>query len=195
RCSLVRFGPLPWEFVRRRLVADGTDAPEAAFWAAFTDGSLGRSLRLARMGLYEMKRRILAAVAATAAGGSAELAEQLARASDQLASQEVAEVRQAAGAELSRTLATRRAAAILLEIIATAYRDALAGAAGIDRPPVHADQAEAVGALARRFTVGQLADILEQLSSYERLIWRNVNPKTVWDNVAITCVSAARLGI
>ncbi|MCY2930316.1 MAG: hypothetical protein NTV86_12620 [Planctomycetota bacterium] len=47
RCSLVRFGPLPREFVREKLVEAGLEEAECAFWSAFTDGSVGRALRMA----------------------------------------------------------------------------------------------------------------------------------------------------
>jgi hypothetical protein len=36
-----------------------------------------------------------------------------------------------------------------------------------------------------------LTDILAQLARYEELLWRNVNAKLLWDNVAITCATAA----
>ena len=55
------------------------------------------------------------------------------------------------------------------------------------------DPDHAVRALAGRFDPTQLAEIIEQLCRYEQLLWRNVNPKIVWDNLAITCASAAPL--
>ena len=41
----------------------------------------------------------------------------------------------------------------------------------------------------------RLAEIIEQLSRYERLLWRNVNPKVVWDNAAITLATGAPLRV
>lgn len=82
---------------------------------------------------------------------------------------------------------------MVLELIASAFRDAITLATGAERAMVHADQRPAAAVLAGRFAPTQLAEIVEQLSEYERLLWRNVNPKTVWDNVAITCASAAPL--
>jgi hypothetical protein len=35
----------------------------------------------------------------------------------------------------------------------------------------------------------QLTATIEQLSNYEQLLWRNVNPKIVWDNVVLTCAA------
>ena len=193
RCWLVRFGPLPRQFVRGRLVADGVNEAEADFWAAFTDGSLGVSRRLAAQGMYATKRELLDRLSALATAGNADLADWLIKLAERLADEAVAEAKQADGAALSRNLATRRAAGALLELIAAAYRDALTLATSADRPLVNADQRSAAEALAGRLGPLELAEILEQLSKYEQLLWRNVSPKTVWDNVVITCASAAPL--
>lgn len=40
-----------------------------------------------------------------------------------------------------------------------------------------------------------LAEILSQLARYEQLLWSNVNPKLLWQNVAITCATAAALEV
>jgi DNA polymerase-3 subunit delta' len=193
RCWMVRFGPLPREFVRGKLVEGGVGEAEADFWAAFTDGSIGRASRLAEQGMYEMKCDLLGRLSALAEASKAELADHLAKTTDALAVEAVAETKQADGAALSKNLATRQAAGVMLELIGSAFRDALTLATGADRPLVHADQPAAVTALAERFAPVQLAEIIEQLSRFEELLWRNVNPKTVWDNVVITCASAAPL--
>jgi hypothetical protein len=83
----------------------------------------------------------------------------------------------------------------MLELLASFYRDAMAVAVGAQTPSIHADQDREVQAVAGRFSAATLADVIEQLSQYERLIWRNVSPKTLWENVAITCLSAAPLRV
>ena len=125
----------------------------------------------------------------------ADLSEHLSKLTDKLATQAVADAKKESGAELARTLASRRAAGTMLQLIASAYGDAMALAAGADRPAVHADQLPAIRAIAERFEPAELAEIVESLSRYEQLLWRNVNAKTVWDNVVITCASAAPLRI
>jgi len=194
RCSLVRFLPLPRDFVRRRLTEEGIKPTEADFWAGFTAGSLGRALRMSSRGMYALKREILRQIASPPADGKASLGERLAAAADQLADEAVAEAKQADGSALAKTLASRQAAAAMLELIAGAFGDALTLTTGADRPLVHADQHQAVAALAERFGPDQLAEIIEQLSDYERLLWRNVSSKLLWDNVAITSQAGCRLG-
>jgi DNA polymerase-3 subunit delta' len=192
----VRFGPLPADFIRGKLAEAGVGEQEAAFWAVFTDGSAGRALRLAAAGMYAMKTELLDKLAGAVAGrGTGELADLLVRQMEDLAAKNVAEVKEAEGADMAKTLASRRAAALLLELMGAAFRDALTVASGAGRELAHADQRQVIDLLTRRFGPAELAEVLEQLAQYEELLWRNVNPKTVWDNVAVSCAFAAPLRV
>lgn len=204
RCSLLPFGLLPVDFVRAKLAQEALPAAEAEFWARFTGGSIGRSLSLSRMGLYAIKRETLDRLAAMGPSGEAELGEALAKTTEALAEQAVKEAKQADGSELSKSLAGRRAAGAMIEIIASAYADAMhlrcAAMVQADQAPtpgataiVNQDQPSQVQALADRFEPAQLARIIEQLSQYEQILWRNVSAKIVWDNVVITCATASSL--
>jgi DNA polymerase III subunit delta' len=192
RCTTVRFGLLPRQFVLDKLIENEVAPPEAQFWAAFTDGSVGRSLRLAKAGLYAVKRDIVDRVAAMNRAGDAELGEDLSKATDKIAEAAIKASR-VGETEMARTLAVRQSAGVLMELIAAAFRDAMTLASKAQRPLVNADQQATVTALARKFDLLTLARIIEQLSTLESLLWSNVNPKTIWDNVVITCASAAPL--
>ncbi len=192
RCSLVRFGPLPEDFVRSALAEQGIDDMQAAFWARFADGSVGRASKFAAGELYETKCDMIARLAAMPAGGDGDLAESLSKTTDKLAADAVSAAK-GDGASLSKNLAGRQAAGTMLQLIACLYVDALSAATGVDRPIAYADQLEAVQLAARRFTPTELAEIIEQLSEFERMLWQNVNPRLVWDNVIVTCASAAPL--
>jgi DNA polymerase III subunit delta' len=204
RCALVRFAPLPADFVSSRLAAAGVEAGEARFWASLAGGSVGAAMRLAKEdGLYAAKRTLLEKVAALGGGGN--LSDALGKTTEKLAASAIEQAKADYGVDLSARLATRRGAAVVLQLLASACRDALrircaaqtqAGADGT--PPisiVNADQTAEVQAIARRFRPEQLADVLEQLAEYETLLWRNVNPKTIWDNVAITLAAATPLAV
>lgn len=193
RCCPVQFGPLPPAFVKAKLAEAGVDEAEADFWSAFAGGSVGRALRLARQGLYEAKRDLVARLADLAAGRETDFAERMAKLSDKLADAAVRETRRATGAELATTLARRRAVGDLLDLITSAYREALFRRLAAPLPAIHVDQPDVIDALARRFPADELAEIIEQLARFEQLLWRNVNPKIVWDNVAVTCAAAAPL--
>lgn len=193
RCSTVRFGPLPREFVAGKLIEQGTEGDEANFWAAYTDGAIGQAMRLAGQGFYEVKRSVLDGLAAMGPAGDAELGEKLVKQTDALAAEAVSAAKKADGSSLSKNLASRQAAGAMLELIASAFRDAMRLATGAQTPLIHADQPDAVAALASRHDPTALAEIIEQLSEYERLLWRNVNAKIIWDNAVITCATAAPL--
>lgn len=193
RCWAVNFGPLPTDFVRDRLIAAGVSSQEASFWAAYTAGSLGQAQRLAEQDMYRIKSELVERLAGAGEIGSSELAAHLTQTAEGLAERTMAEFRKTEDAELSKLLARRRAAAELLGLIASAFRDAITIATAADRPLVHADQPAAARALAKRFGPAELARAIEELDACEKLLWRNVQPALIWDNVALTVAGAAPL--
>jgi len=195
RCATIRFSLLPKDFVISKLVSTGIDQVQAEFWAAFTTGSVGRAIDLAGKNLYEIKRNFVGKLAGMGPAGCGELAEELSKATDNLASKAVASAKAAQGAELSKTLAGRQAAGAMLELLTSAYRDAMGLAAGEERTLVHADQQHEIESIAAKFTLAELAGIIESLSRCEQLLWNNVNQRIVWDNAIIACASAKPLGV
>ena len=129
------------------------------------------------------------ASAALADVGVSALGERLQKITDAQAIAAVKAARSNDGAELSKMLATRRATGVMLELIAAGFRDAITLTTGADRPLVNADQRRAIESIAGKHSSRQLVGTIEQLSSYEQLLWRNVNPKIVWDNVVLACAS------
>ena len=190
RCQTVRFGPLPLEFVAGVLEAEGVAPAEARFWAAMTAGSVGRASRLAAEDLYEFKQETVRTLAELAPSAAGAVAEGLHKTMEKLGKR-----RQSREEGLAATLANRQAGQMLLGLIASVYRDAVTVACGADKPLTHADQGDAIARIADRFVPEALAEILSQLARYEQLLWRNVNAKLLWDNVVLTCASAAPLGV
>lgn len=190
RCQTVRFAPLPIEQAAGLVAQSGVPAEQARFWAALTGGSIGQSQRLAAERLFEFNQEMVTALAGLIESGMAGMAELLVKCMDKLSKRF-----QGRDENLAASLANRQAGAILLMLVASVYRDALALAVGSARPLVHADQRAAIAAIAARFTTGQLAQIVSQMATYEQFLWRNVNAKLLWDNVAVTCATAAELPI
>ncbi len=188
RCQLVRFGPLPVDFVADALMADGVAPDEARFWAAMTGGSLGLACRRAGEKLYEFKKLLVERLSGPDDPG--DLAEMLVKASEKLARKFHNRDK-----DLAISLTNRQAGQVFLGLIAGVYHDALVSATASAGPLVHADQSDAVERIAARFEPTELAEILAQLSRCEQLLWRNVNAKLLWDNVAVTCTSAAALEV
>jgi hypothetical protein len=125
----------------------------------------------------------------------ASLGEDMAKTADKLATAEVKQAAKDQGADLSKNLASRKTSGALLEILASAFSDAIIHRSGGGRELINTDQAQAVRTLAERFEADALADIVDQLNRYEALLWRNLNQKTLWDNVVITCRTAQLLQI
>jgi len=195
RCALVRFGPLPLTFVHGRCLDAGIAEPQATFWASFTDGSIGQALDLAARELYGTKLDLIEKLSQLSPGGDEALAEELAKLADKLAEQAVAASRKGDGSTLAKSLAVRQTTGTLLQLIASLYSDAMTTLSGTGRPIANADQAECVQRVAGKFSLTQLATIIEQLSDFERMLWRNVSPKLVWDNVVVSCASAAAMNV
>ena len=190
RCRCIRFRPLPVDLAAESLTKQGLEPMEAKFWAGLTGGSVGASQRLAGSGLYEHKARIVEDLAALTPARVPTLAESLRK-----VTQRQADRLKRRDEGLVDSLAGRQAGQDVLAVLASAYRDALTLACGAERELVHADQRPAVARIARRFGPIRLAEILTQLARYEQLLWRNVNAKVLWDNVAVTCASAAPLAV
>ena len=191
RCQAVPFRPLPIDLVASSLEEAGITPAEARFWASFSGGSLGQAGALAQEeDMYKFKRDLGELLASLSPAREGLLAEALTKAMDAQAHSLRARDR-----ELAPTLASRQAGQTLLALLASFYRDALTRACDADRPLVHADQPGPIRKLASQFDAPAVADILAQLSRYEELLWRNVNPKLLWDNVALTCAGAAAVKV
>ena len=193
RCAKIGFGQLPADFITHMLSQNAVTPQEAQFWARFTEGSIGRTLKLSSAGMYDIKREVITSIAALKPAGDAALGERLAKMTDQIADAHVKLVKKKDSANLSKTLATRQATGTMLELISSAFSDALRLSAGLTGEPINSDQPSDVQTLAQKFSPNQLAEIIEQLSDFEKLLWRNINAKVVWDNVVITCACAAML--
>jgi DNA polymerase-3 subunit delta' len=189
RCSVVRFGSLPQSFVAERLAAADVEFGEARFWAAYTNGSLGESLRLAASDLYGFKRQLVDRLAAMTESVDVDLADALVTQADAMADATIA-----ANKQLARTVAIRNAAGVLLGLLASVYRDAMRVACDCGGERIHEDQGEQIDRIAA--ALGEAAaDIVDQMARYEQLLWRNVNAKILWDNVMITCATGAPLQV
>jgi len=189
RCAVVRFCSLDRSFVVERLAAADVEPAEAEFWAGYTDGSLGESLRLAAAGLYDFKRDLVDRLAGLSESFDPDLADRLASQAEALADAAVA-----ANKQLSRTVATRNGAGVLLGLLSSVYRDAMRVATGRVGERIHADQPRSIDRIAAALGPAA-AGIVNQMARYEQLLWRNVNPKALWDNVMITCATGAPLEV
>jgi len=195
RCSIYRFGPLEENFIVTRLAEEGVGETEGRFWAAFTGGSLGESLELANDGMYEIKTGIVNDIAGVGLPIDADLSDKFKKITDKLSEKFINKVKKQHGVEISALLARRKIVSVIIRIIASLLHVSMVSLTSPGRSPVNADQPEAVRSVAARMDTSRLSDALGQLSELETFLWRNVNPKTVWDNILLTCSTAASLNI
>jgi len=198
RCWKARFGYLPLEFVTQKLVDQGVEGDEATFWAVFTGGSLGRGLSLSGRGMYEVKRDLVTRLAKLTSKIDPNLSENLRQQMEKLAAGAIKQSKADQGPTLSDGVAKRQGASEMIQLIASVYRDALYLTCNDSEESVsyaNIDQFDDIVTIANRFDPEQLCEIIEQLSRFEQLLWRNVNARIIWDNVVVTCASAVSLGM
>ena len=195
RCCLVRFSCLPVDFVADKLSRNGMDEPEARFWASFTRGSIGESLEFSRCGLFAIKKNIIGQIAKLNLAGDASLGTELHKITEKQAEALTKRTKKAQSVEMSKNLAIRRSTSSVLKIIASAITDGITVAHNLQRPLINSDQDKDIKLIASRLGTDRLTKAIKQLSTLEKLLWRNVQPKVVWDNVVITCASAAPLAV
>jgi DNA polymerase-3 subunit delta' len=191
RCQTVRFGPVGEDRIVAHLTQMGLGAKEAAFFARLAQGSLGLAGQWARLelngvGLFEIKRNIVASLADCQLNEALALAERLLENAKQIAAG-WADLDQAT----SKSDLTRRADKTLIQILLSALRDVTMAQAAADRPPINADQREAIAKLAHRLEPEQALEAVSD--GYEMLRWLedNVNERLIFERFLLRLARAA----
>ena len=172
RSQLVPFGPLPVEFVRRRLLASYAELSEAEarFLAAVSEGRLGPALAAAADGLHHIKKPLLEATAGLQPGRALAWAKKVTEAGQILADSMSTRRSQASEVDLKR-----RALGLLLSALAYAFDDALRAHLQNTKGPAHADQVDEIHRLTRRLDAERAASAVQRMASAETHLNRNVN--------------------
>ena len=190
RCQIVRFGPVDEDRVVSHLTRMGLGAKEAAFFARLAQGSLGLAGQWARLelegvGLFEIKRAIVASLADCQLGETPALAERILENARQIAT---------GWADLdpatSKSDLTRRADKTLIQIVVSALRDVTMVHMAPDRPLINADQPEPIAKLARRLDPEAALDAVRE--GYEMLRWLedNVNERLIFERLLLRLARA-----
>jgi DNA polymerase-3 subunit delta' len=191
RCQTVRFGPVDEDRIVSHLAQMGLGAKEAAFFARLGQGSLGLAGQWAQLerngvGLFAMKRDLVASLADCRLNETLALAERLLENARQIA---------AGWADLDKTTSksdlTRRADKTLIQIFLSALRDVTMVHLAPDRPLINADQPEPLAKLAHRLAPEQALEAVRD--GYEMLRWLedNVNEKLIFERLLLRLARAA----
>lgn len=191
RCQPVPFVALPAAFVAERLRSSLPDLPEeqADFLARYSNGRLGVALRLAGVGLYEIKLRLNEALANLRKLGPMGLAQHVQEDASKLADGYITDLVEAGmidrADEASTTEPTRRGLRDLLALASCLYRDALRAGCGESKGLINADQAHLVNDLADRLTPETAAESIREIQRAERDIASNANVSLALEALAI----------
>jgi len=191
RCQIVRFGPVDEDRIVSRLTEMGVGREPATFFARLAQGSLGLACQWARLepagvGLFDIKRKVIASLAALEMADALDLAEQLGGDARKIA---------AGWADLdeatSKSDLNRRAQKTLIQILVSALRDAMMLSADRGRPLINADQSREIAALAGRFDFERAAQGITE--GYEMLRWieANVNERLIFDRLLLRLAPSA----
>ena len=185
RCQIIRFGPVAEDRIVARLTETGLDRQRARFFARLAQGSLGLAgqwghLEREGLALFDVKKTIVAGVAGFRRADVLELAEQLIAAAKQIAT---------AWADLDKTVSksdlSRRAQKTVIQIVVSAFHDAMMANTVSDCAPIHFDQSEDIARLAGRLDPEQAAQCIDE--GYEALRWidANVNEKLIFERLLL----------
>jgi len=185
RCQTIRFGPIEEDRIVGKLTEMGLGRREAEFFARLAQGSLGLACQWARLenegaGLFETKRQIVASIAGFGLPDALDLAGQLLGQSKQIAS---------CWADLDKTVSKtdlgRRAQKTLIQVILSAFHDAMLAGVCPGHALIHADQPREIARLADRLDPERAAQKIGE--GYEALRWidANVNEKLIFERLLL----------
>lgn len=191
RCQIIRFGPVAEDRIVARLMEMGLARHLAQFLARLAQGSLGLACQWARLeggglALYEAKKVIVTAIAAFQRADVLELAERFLACAKEIA---------AAWADLDKAISKsdlgRRAQKTVIQIILSAFHDAMMVNVVPKRPLIHFDQDKEIARLAARLEPEEAARAIDE--GYEALRWidANVNEKLIFERLLFRLAPSA----
>ena len=194
RCQIVRFGPVDEDRIVGQLTGMGLGSQEAGFFARLAQGSLGLACQWARLelgdvGLFEIKREVVASLAGYRLAEALDLTAQLLGGVKRIA---------AGWAEFDKSTSksdlSRRAQKTVLQILISALRDTTIVHLAPERALINADQSAQIGTLARRLDADQAIDGVRE--GYEMLRWveSNVNDRLIFERLLLRLARSAIIG-
>jgi DNA polymerase-3 subunit delta' len=194
RCQIVRFGPIDVQRVIRHLTGMGLARDSAEFFARLAQGSLGLAcqwarLELAGVGLFEIKKKIITALARLEMIDALDMAEQLVADAQRIAS---------GWADLdkgtSKSDLNRRAQKTVIQILICALHDAMSLSIADGRPLINGDQHGLISELAGRVDPERAAEGITE--GYEMLRWieSSVNERLIFDRLLLRLAPSTIMG-
>ena len=191
RCQTIRFGPVEEGRIIPQLTKMGLAREPAEFFARLSGGSLGLAcqwarLELAGVGLFHIKKSVVASLAALEMIDALDLAEQFLGYTKEVAS---------GWADLDKTTSktdlNRRAQRTIIQVVLSGLHDAMILSVAGDRALVNSDQKKQIAELADRLDAEQAS--LRISEGYEMLRWMeaNVNERLIFERLLLRLTPSA----
>jgi DNA polymerase III subunit delta' len=185
RCQTIRFGPVGRDTILRVLKQRGVMESASAYWAGFSDGSLGQALVWATLdcdgkSVYDIKKEIVGQIGGFQLADTIELAERLSQ-SARLISSSLGKI----SGDVSATDLNRRGQKLMLQMVLWAASDALRWSLGLQDNLVNADQIAVIEKLAGKLGTDRAGELIERI--YQKMQWieDSVNEKLIFEGLLL----------
>ncbi|MGA2173138.1 MAG: DNA polymerase III subunit delta' [Sedimentisphaerales bacterium] len=193
RCQILRFGPIAEDKIIEKLNGLGLHEKQAKFFARLSDGSMGLGcacarLELAEANLYQIKTKIVNALAEFEYQDSLETAEKCQQWAKSLAT---------AWAKLepatSRTDINRKAAGAIVQIVIGALHDVMLAGVTPHQQLINFDQPEQIKKIARRFNAEQAGQKIADCFKTLHWIESSVNERLIFESLLLNLAESDKI--
>ena len=185
RCQTVRFGPVDEDKIIGKLKDLGLDETKAGYFARLAAGSLGLAcqwahLELDEAQLYQTKSRIIDSVAGIEYSAALEVAQRFLE-----ESKEISAVWEKLDSATSKSDTKRRTEKTIVQIIASAFHDAMILNITRQKPLINFDQKGQIEKIARRFDAEQAAEKITECFRMLQWIESAVNERLIFEHLLL----------
>lgn len=185
RCQTIPFGPIEKSRIVAMLKDRGIPQPAAAYWASFSDGSLGQAINWATLdcggkSTYEIKKELIQRLGDFRLADTIEFAEWLAAAA-KMVSTALGKV----SGDVSTTDMNRRGQKLTVQMMLLALSDAMRVSFDLQDGLVNADQLPQISSIASKIGSERLSDLV--LRANQKLQWidSSVNEKLIFEGLLL----------
>jgi DNA polymerase-3 subunit delta' len=193
RCQILRFGPIDEKKIIEKLQKPGLGEKQAKFFARLADGSLGLAetysqLENAEANIYETKTHIVNALANLEYKDSLELAENLIK-----QSKEISEIWVKLAAGTSKKDIGRRATGIILQIIISAFYDAMLTGVAAGGKIINFDQHELIKRIAQQLKPEQAAQKIAECFKALHYLESSANERLILEQLLLNLAETDKI--
>ena len=184
RCQIVRFGPIETAVIEANLVNEGINEVEAAYWAGFCCGSLGRAIRWASLeskpSPYEIKTELVAKFSRFDKTDVVDTAGWICDHRKVLSDALSEKYKDISKKDLERLVREE-----LINMVVSVLNDSMRLAVGYEGGLVNSEQAGCISAVASRLDADECAERIEAAFRSIGAIGSNMNEKLLYERLLL----------